>query len=44
MTGFHVKPAGMILSSAGFTDLHNTAAQLYRSLVFSRWTTSGNGR
>ncbi|WP_316521215.1 restriction endonuclease fold toxin-2 domain-containing protein [Kitasatospora brasiliensis] len=25
----------MILSSAGFTDLHNTAAQLYRSLVFS---------
>ncbi|MGA5820835.1 restriction endonuclease fold toxin-2 domain-containing protein [Kitasatospora sp. NPDC094028] len=25
----------MILSSAGFTDLHNTAAQWYRSLVFS---------
>ncbi|MFH9355396.1 restriction endonuclease fold toxin-2 domain-containing protein [Kitasatospora sp. NPDC017646] len=25
----------MILSSAGFTDLHNSAAQLYRSLVFS---------
>ncbi len=29
MTSFHVKPADMILSSAGFTDLHNTAAQLY---------------
>ncbi|GAB7189004.1 hypothetical protein ATKI12_8835 [Kitasatospora sp. Ki12] len=35
MTSFHVKPVDMILSSAGFTDLHNTAAQLYRSLVFS---------
>ncbi|MFJ1936759.1 restriction endonuclease fold toxin-2 domain-containing protein [Kitasatospora sp. NPDC088160] len=35
MTSFHVTPADMVLSSAGFTDLHNDAAQIYRSLVFS---------
>ncbi|CAN3978552.1 restriction endonuclease fold toxin-2 domain-containing protein [Kitasatospora purpeofusca] len=35
MTSFHVTPADMILSSSGFTDLHNDAAQIYRSLVFS---------
>ncbi|MFB6887736.1 restriction endonuclease fold toxin-2 domain-containing protein [Kitasatospora sp. NPDC056327] len=35
MTSFHVKPADMILSSAGFTDLHNTAAQIYRGLVLA---------
>ncbi|MFJ4192247.1 restriction endonuclease fold toxin-2 domain-containing protein [Kitasatospora sp. NPDC089509] len=41
MTEFHVKPADMILSSAGFTDLHNAAAQIYRSLVFSMDDTAG---
>ncbi|MEU4296394.1 restriction endonuclease fold toxin-2 domain-containing protein [Kitasatospora aureofaciens] len=35
MTEFHVKPVDMILSSAGFSDLHTSAVQLYRSLVFS---------
>ncbi|MEV0194448.1 hypothetical protein AB0I39_38745 [Kitasatospora purpeofusca] len=25
----------MLLSSSGFTDLHNDAVQIYRSLVFS---------
>ncbi|MFF9645902.1 restriction endonuclease fold toxin-2 domain-containing protein [Kitasatospora aureofaciens] len=35
MASFHVKPADMIVSSAGFSDLHNAAAQLYRSLVLT---------
>ncbi|MFI8454797.1 restriction endonuclease fold toxin-2 domain-containing protein [Kitasatospora sp. NPDC085464] len=41
MTDFHVKPADMLLSSAGFTDLQNSAAQIYRSLVFAMDATAG---
>lgn len=35
MTGFHVKPTDMLTSSAGFTDLQSSAAQIYRGLVGS---------
>ncbi|MFB7619463.1 restriction endonuclease fold toxin-2 domain-containing protein [Kitasatospora sp. NPDC056181] len=35
MTGFHVKPTDMLLSSAGFTDLQISAAQIYRGMVGS---------
>ncbi|MER7580704.1 restriction endonuclease fold toxin-2 domain-containing protein [Kitasatospora sp. NPDC097691] len=41
MTDFHVKPADMLLSSAGFTDLQNAAARIYRSLVFAMDATAG---
>ncbi|MEU8926300.1 restriction endonuclease fold toxin-2 domain-containing protein [Kitasatospora sp. NPDC048545] len=41
MTDFHVKPADMLLSSAGFTDLQNAASQIYRSLVFAMDATAG---
>lgn len=35
VTGFHVKPADMLVSSAGFTDLQTWAGQIYRGLVTS---------
>ncbi|KDN85589.1 hypothetical protein KCH_26060 [Kitasatospora cheerisanensis KCTC 2395] len=35
MTGFHVDPSQMIVSSAGFTDLQTWAAQIHSGLVGS---------
>ncbi|MGW2393924.1 restriction endonuclease fold toxin-2 domain-containing protein [Streptomyces lydicamycinicus] len=35
VSGFHVDPPKMLVSSAGFTDLHSWASQIHRALVGS---------
>ncbi|WP_030241805.1 restriction endonuclease fold toxin-2 domain-containing protein [Streptomyces sp. NRRL S-350] len=40
-TGFHVVPADMLISSAGFTDLQTWASQIHRGLVGSMDAAAG---
>jgi hypothetical protein len=41
MTGFHVVPTDMVISSAGFTDLQNWAAQIHSGLIGSADAAAG---